>query len=1132
MQELRFAVFGEGTESSRLRCYGADGQLQAERDLPANKIDELVDEVEKAYGTTSPDLQKLGRRLYAWLDGPTERWLAKALTDANNLAIHIDVSEQLRHLPWELLCDAAFLCANPLRPVTPMRRVRSTHSQADRENRPLRVLLMACSAEGVEPVLDFEHEERLILQATEDQPIELVVEESGSLGGLTQRIASQEAGYYDIMHLTGHASIRDGRPCFIMEDDIGQPVFATAANIAGAFQGRWPRLVFLSGCRTGEAIDRGVLPSLCEQIVEVGAPAVLGWALPVGDQSASVVAAHLYGSLAIGQRIDEAVARARARLVEEESPDWHLLRLYTDATPLTPPVTALEEPGRLTVRVRHADVEFIDAGSKSEVCPRELFVGRRRAIQRCLRILRARQGQPDYHDGVVLTGMGGLGKSSLAARLCERMTRHRRTVCVGLVDETGFLNVLQRHLDDSQAVAVLNEPDVPLDLRLRRLLSLQDLQTSPVLFVFDDFEHNLDDSADGSKVLKPAALDVLTVLLDAVRRSGSACRVLITCRHNFPVPDSAKLHVEPLESMRGADLQKELALLPALDPKADTDEALRDRAIKLADGNPRLLKRLDKVLQDKATDHDAIFAAMDAVAEEFREEVFLRVLLDQQTEECRRLLALLSLVGLPIDRSAVEAIADDTPVDPHLARAGDLGLVESAVGGQAGERHYFVSGLLDPLLEPELTADQRTKACQRAARHLHRVWCQDSEEVQLDQALEVHRLAILAGEKDIAVEIGAAVSSSWINRNRYREAQLLCQVTLALGEDCRILHNLARAEQVLGNAGARQHFERALAQCPRAEPDTAPQILGERAAIIHNLAGLSAYQGDLLKAMELWQQSIEIKEQIGDVSGRAATLQNMGHFIAHRGDVEKAMELWQQSMELMEQIGEDRGKAATLQTMGYFIAQQGDIEKAMELWQQSMELTEQIGDVRGKAATLANMAWTAGKQGDSTKQRQLNLDAARALTAIGAWIDVTTVLGNLGMREDQDATGFLAQAFCLALRVAVPADDAVGLAAALLTRIGAESDAGPLVAAAGNFVAHNRGSEHPKQEEMQRLGGGMIEACAEAHGVAEDEDSILAWFKSQGLDDPDQFIPKLDEALEAIVGDENWLFDRSAVRGD
>src|SRR6185436_15408368 len=260
-------------------------------------------------------------------------------------------------------------------------------------NRPLRVLSMACSPEDVQPVLDLENEEKLILEATLSQPIELIVEESGSLEGLEEKIASFPQGHFDVFHLAGHAQVVDGRPVFEMEDELGRRREATAEDIARAFGGRWPRLLFLSGCETGQPVDRGSFPSLCESLVLAGAPAVLGWTSPVEDIAASQAAAVLYRRLAVGDGIDEAVARTRQALDEKGLPDWHLLRLYADRTPLSALVTPLRTPGRVPFHALSARQELLDRGARSGVCSREEFVGRRRLLQRCLTVLKSQPGE-------------------------------------------------------------------------------------------------------------------------------------------------------------------------------------------------------------------------------------------------------------------------------------------------------------------------------------------------------------------------------------------------------------------------------------------------------------------------------------------------------------------------------------------------------------------------------------------------------------------------------------------------------------------------------------------------------------------------------------------------------------------
>jgi hypothetical protein len=114
MRQVRFEVFAQTPEQSLLRFFGQDGRLIGDRPLLTAEVDRFVAEVEKGYKTVSPDLAALGRKLYAWLDGPTERWMAAAREGPPGLAVHIDGSERLRHLPWELLADdGAFLCALP-----------------------------------------------------------------------------------------------------------------------------------------------------------------------------------------------------------------------------------------------------------------------------------------------------------------------------------------------------------------------------------------------------------------------------------------------------------------------------------------------------------------------------------------------------------------------------------------------------------------------------------------------------------------------------------------------------------------------------------------------------------------------------------------------------------------------------------------------------------------------------------------------------------------------------------------------------------------------------------------------------------------------------------------------------------
>ncbi len=165
MRYYRFGIFEQTSGPDELRFFDPAGQLSASRELLADDVDRFIDEVERDYWIVSPDLQGLGQRLYRWLDGPASRWMSEARQPETG--IQIDVAGRLRALPWELMFQGGvFLCTDPNAPCFPVRRVGTAKEEREVANRPLRILLMACSPQGVIPALDFEDEERRILEQT------------------------------------------------------------------------------------------------------------------------------------------------------------------------------------------------------------------------------------------------------------------------------------------------------------------------------------------------------------------------------------------------------------------------------------------------------------------------------------------------------------------------------------------------------------------------------------------------------------------------------------------------------------------------------------------------------------------------------------------------------------------------------------------------------------------------------------------------------------------------------------------------------------------------------------------------------------------------------------------------------
>jgi len=918
------------------------------RSLPVSEIAELVELAAQGYylpqnwallraRLSLENYAETGRSLYNWLDG-SDRFLTQLLTQypGEGIVLAIAAAEKLAHLPWELLHDDNRFLVQRVPGVVPVRWValgaeRRLSIQAEPENRALNVLFMATSPLSVEPVLDFEAEEGRILEATARQPLSLIVEESGCLSELGYLANYYGKGHFDVLHLTGHATFADDQPRFITETETGAAEYASAEDIARELQFTLPKLIFLSGCHTGQAGKSGAVPSMAEELLKFGAKAVLGWGEKVFDQEAKEAAAALYQALSSGKEVAEAVACTYQTLLKNQARDWHLLRLYTAGNLPGELVTPKGKPNRQPAPAHSIATQFLDPAGTVKVPTRESFIGRRRQLQSCLRALT----QPSEVVGVLIHGMGGLGKSSLAARLCDRLPNFERVVWVGHLDEANLVYRLAEKLLDQNLRQALQNPDEELKFRLRRVfLQLQAAQ--PFLLVLDDFEANLADR-NSSFVLNPEPAIVLAALVWAIRETNAAHRLILTCRYDFASSQLQYFYKQPLEALRGADLRKKCDYLTAFSATSKVDQALQLQAKRLADGNPRLLEWLDKILQNSTVDQKQILDRLETDAVELREQVLATVLLEQIDQPMREMLQQAWVFELPVPREAMTTVCAAIPhLERQLNRAVALGLLEVSPD----------ESLRVPRILPLQLPDDAETLHQQAAEVLYRLWWEERETWTEEQVREIHRLALSGKVEKIAIEIAETLSHRWINTSRFREALKTCQATLEIFQDYRILHHLAFSEKQLGDIQlAQEHYQQALSTCPPADET-------EKAAIIHNLAGIYADTGKIEQAIALYQQSLELFKQIGDVRGKAATLHCLANIYANTGKIEQAIDFYQQSLELKEQIGDVQGKAATLHQRANIYAKTGKIEQAIALYQQSLELKEQIGDVQGKAATL------------------------------------------------------------------------------------------------------------------------------------------------------------------------------------
>ena len=137
---------------------------------------------------------EIGQKLFHFLDGESHCF-RQALNHANyqgeKLQVNLRTCKQTTDWPFELLAkDGTFLQPDRVhlvRSVSDWGKGKNTIPQ----NRPIKLLFMACSALDVEPELDFEKEEEAIFRITEKLPIHMEVEDSGSLQGLRSKLQQE-----------------------------------------------------------------------------------------------------------------------------------------------------------------------------------------------------------------------------------------------------------------------------------------------------------------------------------------------------------------------------------------------------------------------------------------------------------------------------------------------------------------------------------------------------------------------------------------------------------------------------------------------------------------------------------------------------------------------------------------------------------------------------------------------------------------------------------------------------------------------------------------------------------------------------------------------------------------------------
>jgi len=944
-------------------------------------------------------------------------------------------------LPWEALLVPGTNVPLALHRLITVYRAASTAVPVRKLAGPLRIVVAIAAPErGGSGVLDYEQELRTVLAAVRSARAGAGMAQVQVVPfATTAAIAAALAGgNVHVLHVSGHG----GPGVLELEDDDGDVREITAAEFleeAIPAEGM-PPVISLSACYT--SVPPGAKPgdvaatSFAQDLMAHGASAVIATETSVTDAYATRLFARVYAELATAPAPDlvAAVGKAR-RIVQRELAGSSNLRSQQ--------LAGLDEWGVITVLAAAPQVLILDTNQTSSIQPsidgsrRTIagllarnpgeFVGRRREQRQLPTILTGDSLNGRQYHGVVLRGIGGIGKTTLAAEIIRRTLeadpgRLIATVTGPTGIETLFSTVVQTLrlplLSISAAGSLLQRLDLVARSDLGtadRFMALREvLDVIPLLLVLDNFEDNL--SPVGTDGLRTIRDDSLAALLAAWASQPGASRMLITCRYPFSLPDSAELNLldRPLGPLTAAETMKLAWALPRLDALDDDD---LEKVWRVVGGHPRTLEYLDALL---------------AGGQGRFPDITTRLHLKVQTAlgaEARRWLASQRTLDAAL-ADAVTVAADDILLPDLLTEIANTPNAEQALLGLSVYREPVdLNALLFQIGQVDETAAWTPDRAGAQQRILAILAAHDIDVAEFQKALAAGNLpASVASAVSADLEEFSATPrpprTAPGNLDQLLEAvtaSTLLTVDLATGS--LFVHRwtadeLTRRWIADGRGPALGAAYRNAAAYWRWRVDV---WLQDRHADVHDLLEARHHHlavGDIDDAakvtewacsqLDVWgawdQETALIHDTLNRLPAghirRPAWLHQLGLLAYKRGDFAEAQRRYEQCLEIDERLGQQSGMSKTYHQLGMLAQDRGDYAEAQRRYEQSLEIKERLDDQSGMSKSYHQLGLLA----------HLRLDYSEAQRRYEQSMEISERLGDQsGMSRSYHQLGMLAE---------------------------------------------------------------------------------------------------------------------------
>ncbi len=796
-----------------------------------------------------------------------------------------------------------------------------------------------------------------------------------------------------ILHLSAHGDViptKDGPLAVLaLEDEDGGEACLHGPDLVAMPDPGVLRLVVLSACHTAQNTTEA---DLARALVQNGAPAAIGMQGPFPDALSDDLGEALYRNLLAGQTLAQAVRHTRLSLSGDPA-----------AAGLIVAYTARDGWGKLPLREGAPTVRSLRAPGVLRL-PREVeapdfFRGRNAELHDLAAL---------YRRGtrvVTIVGTGGIGKTALAATFVERFGWRWPHGVLGVsfagapLDARHFRNDLLRGLLDAAAQTLAEA--TPADQERALMDALRDWDG---LLLLDNYETVLQGLPEGEDDGVEAR--AIHSLVARLARAGVA--LLLTSREHPAKLAGERVFPKADRPLTGLPIDPAAALFLHHSPRA-TDEGrvgrdLAHRVAEATEGHPLAIALLAGEYEESRDvapgDFLAHWGAELAQAEDYGLAEHHRTFIvafersyGRLPDEAQIRLRVLSVLDFPFFAQAATFLWE--PLIPSrdkrniIPREGeDVALSEA--------KHLLADFVRRSLLDVDGWSEDGAPATYRFQPAL--------------QQILAHQLR---PEERAGLRAGYAAYGAWLARQGYldihKDPALSRVVRLSLDALDAATETLTGAERLwhirrvtwikAAYGFTREAFDLLDALIPptRPLPDPAQdeELAKVESSLRYQLADLCVTRGDLDRALALDEESLQLKEQIGDLQGKAASLHQMAAVYGTRGDLDRALALYEESLQLDEHIGDLKGKAASLHNMANILMAREQWDEAEQVLQESQQLARKAGVVEHLAFATVKLGQVAQARGD-------------AQTALARYREGLAIFERLGMPEAQQVRGMIA----------------------------------------------------------------------------------------------------------------------------